>query len=207
MEEKKRLYFCSSRCYPPHSRGGDYFEHFDKTDCRDKGEWAIATTYPMVNRTGKNYLPSDSWIYWLNKMNTYTFENISFYYLEDGKWIKETRVFPNSVSGKFVVNAFSLVQARNILLANIRYYGAWFSEDVQPHYSIRDIKFKIGESWPGFKRGAGGDCEPETWGWTQYFDVVIKKLAFERGLIPRGKETFFSDFSNAAENINTETCV
>lgn len=177
-------------------------------------EEEIYDIYPLVNKTGENYSPDDNWAYWLGRMNTYTFENISFSYLNDEgerettdsviptKPIGELRDPPkmhNLEPGRFVINAFTLAQARNILLANIMYYGIVY-HDPRENKNVRDIKYRVGPSYIGFKKGIGSDCDPETWpSWEEYINKVFRKLAFERGLIPKGTKEFFSKYRNAVE--------
>jgi hypothetical protein len=208
MEDKK-LYFCSYEyCMDGKENRENLFSVFQPGSKNNWPKmdtlWEEAITYPMVNKTGSHYTPNDNWAHWLGKMNTYRFEDISFFYgRPNEEWIKETKVFSNSTPGLFIVNAFTLVQARNILLANIKYYKSKRNEGLpnegKPDFLVRDIKFKIGESHLGFKSGEGGDCDPKTWGWDRYFNVVNNKLAFERDLIPRGKEEFFANYRNAVE--------
>ena len=201
MEDKK-AYFCSYKYCTLSDRPDTYFARFNPDTCKAgmQEEWEEAITYPVANKTGSHYIEDDNWACWLGKMNTYTFENISFTYENDkGEKVKENRIFPNCKPGKFMINAFTLVQARNILLSNIKYYGTQ-KPDEGPNKTVSDIRFEVGSTYLGFKEGS--DCDPKTWGWARYFDVVSKKLAFERGLIPEGKEGFFANFINAAEILN-----
>lgn len=231
MEDTRKLYFASYDCctssisHKPErfsfykSETSDYFadrsirgpfgnrfRNFNgkESDSFIQKKWEISTIYPMVNKTGSHYTPDDNWAYWLGKMNTYTFEDISFSCLNaKGEMEEVTQIFPTSRPGRFIVNAFSLTQARNILLANIKHHGV-LNPDGGENPTVRDIKFKIGPSHLGYKRGEGSDCDPETWGWDWYFEMVLKKLAFERGLIPRGQEEFFAKYRNAAEEFSAQ---
>lgn len=154
-------------------------------------------TYPLVNKTGEHYTSQQHWAYWLGRMNTYVFENVSFRDRESGDLI--TKVFPNSKDGFFIVNAFSLAQARNILVSNIRHWGVK-SVIAGPNPNIYDIKYKIGKSYLGYREDLGlSDCNLYVWKGQNYVDVVRRKLAFERGLIPEGWKDYFSAYQNAVE--------
>lgn len=155
-----------------------------------------AYTYPLVNKTGEHYTSQQHWAYWLGRMNTYVFENVSFRDRESGKLI--TKVFPKSKEGFFIVNAFTLAQARNILVSNIRHWGVK-SVIAGPNPNIYDIKYKIGKSYLGYRDDIGSSDCGLIWGDLNYTDVVRRKLAFERGLIPEGWKDYFSAYQNAVE--------
>lgn len=163
-------------------------------------------TFPLVNGEGGNYTPHDNWAYWLSKMNTYWFEDISFKERDTGFTIR--KVFPDGPSGIFVVNAFTLAQARNILVSNIKHYGNK-TVDEGPNPNICDIKYKIAESYLGYKgykeyydKNIPSDCDPAFWGEENYFIAVSRKLAYERGLIPKGYEDYFANYRNAVEDLH-----
>lgn len=233
MANEKKPYFCNYNCCKeffltnnPYSKDGVYLSggsinysvfisHLDGAnsriltgdDVRERGKKKLKEifTFPLVNEEGENYTPHDNWAYWLGKMNTYWFEDISFRERDTGYTIR--KVFPDGPSGVFVVNAFTLAQARNILVSNIKHYGNK-TVDEGPNPNICDIKYKIAESYLGYKgykeycgKGIPSDCDPAFWGRENYFIAVSRKLAYERGLIAKGYEDYFANYRNAVEDL------
>lgn len=223
MENEKKPYFCNYNCCKeffltnnPHSKDGVYLSgssieysvsdvYVEKMANRENAKKKLQEiyTFPLVNEEGGNYTPHDNWAYWLSKMNTYWFENISFKKRVSDRTFTIREVFPGGPSGVFVVNAFTLAQARNILVSNIKHYGNK-TVDEGPNPNIYDIKYEIAGSRLGYDGYTGkiqSDCDPRFWGKENYFIAVSRKLAYERGLIPKGYEDYFANYRNAVEDL------
>lgn len=169
-----------------------------------------------ANRRGDNYTGKDEWDLHLEKMGAFEFIDISFERMcADGTWKKENLGYP------MVINAFNPLQAERIfewtmysLVSRIRKGSA-----DGMHFSlfgksfIRGLSYRLGRAWPkwdgcriryqGGKKGQFSDCDPDhpKWGGNRdlYEGMVVRCLAFQRGLIPEEERAWFGNLENAAE--------
>lgn len=174
-------------------------------------------TFPLLVKKDFSgaFTLSDEWVRWLTRMNTYEFSRISFTKVAtttNGEKVEIhcDRVWPNSTNSVFVVNAFTLEQAKEILENNIKlnnYFNEGGVDFFEAEAKTKDIKYINSRTWIGYDSSdehAPSDCDPRSWIWSPvpvkksynkkeveekkhenqdfYWYAIILKLSRERGL-------------------------
>lgn len=122
------------------------------------------------------FTAADEWPRWLERMNTYEFTNILFAktaVLKNGNKVKVycDKVWPNSANGVFVVNAFTLEQARTILEHNIKlsnFFNVSGVDFFEAESKNEIYKYSNSRTWIGYDTSdehVPSDCDPRSWFW------------------------------------------
>ena len=123
-----------------------------------------------------------------------------------GTWKKDSLGYP------LVINAFNPLQAEKIFQWTMYTLVSRMQETADGKHrmfcegpSTRALKYRLGKAWPKWDgcRTRYSDCNPDSSKWhgdrALYEEMVVRCLAFQRGLIPEEEREWFCGMKNAAD--------
>lgn len=171
-----------------------------------------------VNRLGRDYTAADEWTGQLMRMCAFEFTDIECEYTSKGVWKTWRPDHP------IIVNAFNPLQAERIFQWKMRTVNtapAVLEDGIHKtavRANVRNLRYRLGRAWTEWDgcraynspdgNGWYSDCDPGSPKWKAdpalYRGIVIRVLAFQRGLIPEAERSYFRDKVNPAEKFPAE---